>query len=126
MDLINSYGRTPLSIALTGMDLLVEQLREGVDAKELISTAQDIRLPCLTGVSILNELLDFEKLDSGLMTMEKTEQDPLVFIESTLAPFFMVAKQKGVTLQVSNRLITGAIAVDIDETKVAYIELGHP
>ena len=107
-----------MSIALTGMDLLIEQIREGVDAKELISTAQDIRLPCLTGVSILNELLDFEKLDSGLMTMEKTEQDPLIFIESTLAPFFMVAKQKGIVLQLSNKIVKGAIGVDIDETKV--------
>ena len=96
-------------------------MREGVDPNDLISTAQDIRLPCLTGVSILNELLDFEKLDSGLMTMEKTEQDPSVFLDSTLSPFSMVAKQRNIDLKVINRILKGTVAVDIDENKVSSI-----
>ena len=110
--------RTPLSIALSGIDLLEEQLREGAGVNDLLSTTMDIRSPCRTGVEILNELLDFEKLDSGLTVMDKTAQDPVVFVQATLTPFNLVARQKNIDLRVTSQLQPAHFTVDIDETKV--------
>ena len=115
--------RTPLSIALSGIDLLEEQVREGASLPELLSTTTDIRSPCRTGVEILNELLDFEKLDSGLTVMDKTAQDPVVFVQATLTPFNLVARQKNIDLRVTSKLQPAHFTVDIDETKVIAASL---
>lgn len=110
--------RTPISICLTGLDLAEEQLKRGASTREVLSTIQDLKQPCLTGVDILNKLLDFEKLEAGLTVIEKTKQDPSLFLMSTIEPFYLVARMKNVNLQVTSELIPGQYAVDIDETKV--------
>jgi signal transduction histidine kinase/CheY-like chemotaxis protein len=115
--------RTPLSIAISGLDLLNEQLNDGAPIEELVAMIKDIKSPCLSGVAILNNLLDFEKLDSGLTVLEATDQDPGVFFESTVAPFKLVARQKQIELIVVNSLAGTANreAVRIDASKMSQV-----
>ena len=57
--------RTPLSILLTGLELLEGIVKDGGSTEEVVSTIEDLKQPCRTSVSILNDLLAYEKLDAG-------------------------------------------------------------
>lgn len=109
--------RTPLSIVINGLELVKEQVTNGSSADDSLELLHELKGACLTGVDILNELLDYEKLESGLARMDKSVQDPLPLIEATIAPFMMVSRLKGVELRLENHL-RERILVDIDETKV--------
>ena len=67
--------RTPLSILLTGLELLEGIVKDGGSTEEVVSTIEDLKQPCRTSVSILNDLLAYEKLDAGIMQLEKIVQD---------------------------------------------------
>ena len=110
--------RTPLSILLTGLELLEGIVKEGGSTEEIISTIEDLKQPCRTSVAILNDLLAYEKLDAGIMQLERVVQDPCAFFQSTLAPFGLLARSKSIQLIVDSELVAGEWHVDIDETKV--------
>ena len=112
--------RTPLTIVVNGLELLEEQVLQGSSSDDLIGLVHDLKESCSSGVDILNELLEFEKLESGLSKMEKSVQDPLLLIETTAAPFKMVTRLKGIEFLIENHLQDGVL-VDIDETKVCGI-----
>ena len=102
--------RTPLSIINAGLDVVTTLLNEENynEAKETIS---DLHFPARTAVDLLNDLLAYEKLfDSGLAVIEATLhafieatlQDPLVFVNDTLHPFYLCARGKNITLAVTS------------------------
>ena len=109
--------RTPLSIVMNGLELVKENITNGSSADDSLELVHDLKDACSTGVEILNELLDYEKLESGLSKMDKSVQDPVPLIEATTAPFNMVTRLKGIELQLHNH-IQERVLVDIDETKV--------
>ena len=110
--------RTPLSIVLTGLDLLSEQVMDNVSKYDILATLQDIKQPCITGVDILNELLEFEKIESGDIVIHKHLQDPVLFLDSIISPFALVARQKNIELKVRNEVISNYYRCEIDESKV--------
>ena len=75
-------------------------------------------MPCATGINLLNELLDFEKMSSGLQALDKSAQDPLDFIELTVTPFNLVAQNKRITLDCQYNIRRNTISLNIDESKV--------
>ena len=111
--------RTPLSIIMTGLSLLEEQLQSEGGLREALSTIEELKQPCRTGVGILDDLLDYEKLESGIAYIEKSSQDPSFYFEVTIAPFRLVARQKNIQLNIRNSIRRGQYLVDIDETKVS-------
>ena len=113
--------RNPISIILDCIDLAEEQINEGASREEIKTILSDMKLPCRTGMEVLNELLDFEKMDSGLTTIDKSIQDPCLFIESTLHPFALVARRKDIQFSISNSITGCTLQVDVDETKVIVL-----
>ena len=109
--------RTPLSIINTGLDVVTTLLNEENynEAKETIS---DLHFPARTAVDLLNDLLAYEKLDSGLAVIEATLQDPLVFVNDTLHPFYLCARGKNITLAVTSDVTMDSCRVYIDDNKV--------
>lgn len=61
------------------------EVLQGVD-KEL-ETVEDIRTSCDTAVTILNEVLMFDKLKSGTLLVEKTNNDMKSLIKDAITPF---------------------------------------
>lgn len=110
--------RTPLSIILTGIDVLEEQLKGGDDIVEILQTVDDLKQPCLSGIQLLNDLLEYEKLDSGLEKLDISAQDPSQMIEATLAPFHAAARLREIELRVENHLSSNSHEVRMDERKV--------
>ena len=82
--------RTPLTIVLMGIKLLKQDClqRLGHDA-EFLSTFADIEGSCETAIETLNELLDYEKLESGIMKLEKTQIPPWPLIRDSVKPFMI-------------------------------------
>lgn len=113
-----------MSILLSGLDLIEEQLGdERTPLQEIQKAIQDLKIPCATGINLLNELLDFEKLSSGLQVLDRSAQDPFEFIELTVTPFLLVAQNKHLTLECQYNIRRSTISVNVDEAKVFIIYL---
>ena len=83
-----------------GLELLQRRLdKEQVDP-EVVEIVGSLRESCSTAVEILNELLQYEKIEAGLMTLEKESVYPLPFIFKACSPFLIQAEQKGIHLSI--------------------------
>ena len=67
--------RTPLNAAHSGMQLLQADLTMSTRPEDIerLDTLNDVALSITTTVDILNDLLSFEKMESGLMTLHKSD-----------------------------------------------------
>ena len=79
-----------------GLELLRGQLEAEVPDSEALETLAVLQESCLIAVDILNELLQYEKLEAGMMALEREQVYPLPFIVHTCSPFLVQAQQKGV------------------------------
>jgi CheY-like chemotaxis protein len=113
--------RTPLSIALTGLAVLEDQIKAGALIAEILPVLQDTKESCLTGVDILNGLLDIVKLDSGLTVLDASDQDPFDFFDATMGPLRTMARQKHVELTVVNTVASSTCTASIDRPKLCQV-----
>ena len=81
--------RTPLNTALMGLHYLELHLnRENSPIEnEYIDVLRDTKRSCDDAVEILNQLLLYDKIDSGLLQLEKTRISPYEFLEDVINPF---------------------------------------
>ena len=74
---ISHEMRTPLNAATLGLNMLVTQLKKNKNPTsadmELSESLGDIQLACSTAVDILNDLLSFEKLESGILVLNRQD-----------------------------------------------------
>ena len=115
MRYISHEMRTPLNVACLGMKILRDEL-ERLGLLSLLETAIDTEKSCKTAVDILNDMLLFDKIVSGLMTLEKRLMDPLDFITKVMHPFH---------LQVDLSSPTFVIAIVLDSYPVLLKRLGR-
>lgn len=122
--------RTPLNTTSMGLELVESQLRSlGIPIPEdVFEDISETRKSCATAVEILNDLLDYEKLESGLMTVEKSPIDPISFLQETAKPFLLGATNKGIHLKIlsspraiEERSLVGDRIIDIDEKKMSQV-----
>lgn len=86
MRYISHEMRTPLNVACLGMKILRDEL-ERLGLLSLLEVAVDTEKSCRTTVAILNDMLLFDKIVSGLLILEKRLIDPFDFISKVLSPF---------------------------------------
>ena len=80
--------RTPLNTVLLGIKLLRRDLSRDVGvANEMLDTVNDIEVSCATAIETLNGLLDYEKLESGIMKLDKKKQSVWPLIRDAIKPF---------------------------------------
>jgi len=80
--------RTPLNTAVMGLQYLRNELIKSGKDVELLEIVDEVSGACEISVTILNEMLDFDKLQSGLMKLEKEEILVKKFLKTTLSPFY--------------------------------------
>ena len=127
---ISHEMRTPLNTALMGLRLLkkeVQRLQASRATSLMTETVVDVESSCSTAVGILDELLDFEKLDAGLMTLHK-EHIPIGQLTRTIFDSFRVfAVEKDVELSlnlhssVESRDELRGYAVTADKSKLSQV-----
>lgn len=88
--------RTPLNTIL-GMDELI--LREAQNIN-VIEYAQNIKREGKTLMSLINDLLDFSKIESGKMELAETEYGVSSLVHDLVAMFSIKAEEKGLDFNV--------------------------
>jgi signal transduction histidine kinase/ActR/RegA family two-component response regulator len=87
--------RTPMN-GVIGMTSLALTTPMSAEQRDLVQTAKDSADSLLT---LLNDLLDFSKMDSGKMKMEPIAVAMRPFLEGALKPFRSQAETKGIALK---------------------------
>jgi signal transduction histidine kinase len=55
--------------------------------EECVDVLKDVKRSCDEAVEILNQLLLYDKIESGLIQLEKTSISPYDFLEDVINPF---------------------------------------
>lgn len=93
--------RTPLNAACLGLSVLEEDIRQSfaespssTGSAALIEVVADITQACNIAVEILNDLLMYEKIEGGLLQLEKEEVEIGPFVAEVLKLFSMQVKER--------------------------------
>lgn len=112
--------RTPLNAAFLGIKLLSDDFRRTVrtaEEAERLETLTDVSNSCSTAIEILNDLLCFDKIENGLLTLHKSEVNVVDFIACAVSMFNAAAKERGVTIVNETEVVRRAVnASDMDDS----------
>eukprot|EP01036_Dinobryon_divergens_P027063 gene27063-35775_t len=117
--------RTPINVALVGL-LMHEQYMKERDllTEECNDTLKDVKGAIDVALETLNEALNYEKLQSKVMALEKTKEDPFSFVLSSTSMFKASAANAGVSLilpQATDVVWPDNSWVDIDLLKMSQV-----
>ena len=95
--------RTPLNTACLGLDMMLREVGHlstgnAAEDAERLETLSDINNACITSVDILNDLLSFEKMESGILELHLESVAGLPFVKESIAMFTVHARSKGITI----------------------------
>jgi len=90
--------RTPLTLILSPMPDLIQELAGTRYVKRLESISRNARQL----LSLINQLLDFAKLDANVLKVQEAQGDISQFVEQTVGLFQEEATQKSILLSVSS------------------------
>jgi signal transduction histidine kinase len=102
--------RTPLNTTLLGLNLLENDLKDGVDDRAVLGElVSDATSSCTIAIGILNDLLMYEKIDGGLLTLERAETPVWAFVEGVLKVFLI--QVRSTVKCIDRRLLTCSCCV---------------
>jgi len=84
---ISHEMRTPLNTAAMGLQYLRSEMIKADTNLVLVDILDEVRGACEISVTILNEMLDFDKLQTGLMKLEVEEIPVKDFLITVISPF---------------------------------------
>ena len=88
MRYISHELRTPLNTVFLGLKLLHEEMKSKLDNKESLITIEDIQQSVQVALGILNELLLFDKVESGILHLDKEKILSIFdYIQDVISPF---------------------------------------
>ena len=123
--------RTPLNTVFLGLEFVTSTLKhlpllesqKGMDS--IIETINDVYRSCEVAISILNDLLTFDKIDSGKMALEVESINCCSFVTSLVKPFNVNARNKQISFhldfsELSQRFIEDA-CIKVDQGKMGQV-----
>ena len=98
--------RTPLNTTFLGMRLLIKEFQMNDDPhyKEHLETLIDMSLSCTAALDILNDLLCFEKLESGILDLHKQEVLVMPFLHDCINMFSVQAREGAITMSIDTEI----------------------
>ena len=89
-----------MNTAFLGLKLLTGEMKASKDPRDIerYDTLCDVNMSCMAAVDILNDLLCYEKLDSGILELHKEDVIVLPFITQCVSMFSVQAKECGVKM----------------------------
>jgi signal transduction histidine kinase len=104
-----------------GLQLLTEQMKKGKEAVDVerYDMLCDVNMSCGAAVDILNDLLCYEKLESGILDLHPQNISIIPFLSETVAMFALQARDSGVTVSlvlepsVGNIQVSKYVPIDI-------------
>ena len=79
--------RTPLNTVCMGLQVLRNELHSSRASADALSTVKSLEAASDVAVNILNDLLLFDKLDSGILKLDLTSVPVKLFLIETVDPF---------------------------------------
>jgi len=141
--------RTPLNAACLGLQLLDQEIRNlysprpqnelpfltnnskemrrlsmssnWLKKESMLDLITDITQACNITMDIVNDLLMYEKIDGGLMSLETRETLLIPFVEEVLKLFSVQAKTSNVELILRNNAQQDNIVVKVDRNKMSQV-----
>jgi signal transduction histidine kinase len=85
-----------------GLKLLTEEFKSSRNVKDVerYDTLFDVNRSCEAAIDILNDLLCFEKIESGILELHKEEITVQPYLSDCLSIFKVQAKECGVTMDI--------------------------
>ena len=92
--------RTPLNTAFLGLKLLTSELKASKSPDDIAryDTLCDVNMSCTAALDILNDLLCYEKLESGRMDLHAENVCVLSFLSDCLSLFSAESRERGITI----------------------------
>lgn len=112
--------RTPLTLILGHIDKISQF--ENINNK----LKQELRIIRKNGnrlLLLINQLLDFRKMESGQMKLKVAKQDVIFNIEEILLPFRELAIQKSIAMKFRNNLLQQFLYVDASKLEIILYNL---
>ena len=81
------------------VDLQSSNSPEDMDRREILA---DVNVACRTTLDILNDLLCFDKMESGILVLHRNEVPVLSFISDCVSMFSAQAREGDVTMSYTN------------------------
>lgn len=85
--------RTPLNTTLLGLNLIgkeiIEKHAQLADTAYISEMVSDATNSCIIAIDILNDLLLYEKIDGGLLTLKREELPMWPFLQEVLRVFLI-------------------------------------
>jgi signal transduction histidine kinase/CheY-like chemotaxis protein len=90
-----------ITVFLTGLKLVCEESAEDENSNHL-ETLLDVQSACKIAVEILNDLLCFDKLESGILELHKHDVAVTPFINDCVNMFVSQAREAGVSISITS------------------------
>ena len=120
--------RTPLNIAVVGLDLikrimLAEDKKRGRVSGEILTLLEEVEDSCKVAVTQLDDLLAYEKLCSGLLHLDKSIVNVANFIKTATSLFNIQARGKNIRIAVmeSAGVASKTLHFEIDYAKLTQV-----
>ena len=86
--------RTPLNAVSMGVTVIKRELENHENGKELdgediLKVLEEIDSACNTSLDILNDLLTYEKVDAGILVLEKEVISAFTIVYDCIRPFLL-------------------------------------
>ena len=87
--------RTPLNAVTMGLLVLRRELEmhdngvKHIDCKDVLSVVEEVENASITSLDILNDLLTYEKIDAGILILEKEIVTAYSIVHECLRPFLL-------------------------------------
>jgi signal transduction histidine kinase len=121
--------RTPLNTVATGLTLILS-LKDKISTctdprtknilQNIFSMTDDCKESCDVAVDILNELLLYEKLEGGILSLEKTIEPGRDVIHDAIQIFNIQARGCGIRMVITYDDLDG-IMLEVDKPKISQV-----
>lgn len=112
--------RSPLNITLLGLQYLENELKS-IAKPGLMEIFDDVKSSCSIAVKILNELLLYEKIESGILALNRVEMPASIFVDQSLKSLKLQAKGAGVELEIQKIFDRERVHLNVDQMKLSQV-----
>lgn len=110
--------RTPLTVVMSGLTLL--EAEHGQDNPKMKWLLDAIRFSCSVSIELLNDLLTYEKLESKILVLDKTDCDLVQIVQDVVDQFSVQAIASDISLCFHMTPVL-QIIVSADRKKVSQV-----
>eukprot|EP01041_Mallomonas_annulata_P003416 gene3416-6779_t len=95
---ISHEVRTPLNVMKLGLDIVKSEMEDHQCSHESLDCLNDVRSSCNQAVYILNELLNFQKIEAGILSLDRLLLSAWDVLTGSLTSSEEMARKVGVQL----------------------------